>query len=207
MMFRPEPSAFLDLHRFMTRSQDSSEGIAMSYDAVIQIFGGVDDIDVVKGLAESMAEEGLVDWEYGIDKYEALSLLVEKAQDGKAVTLMRMDTRNLFGSLTYYCQQHGISYLMQYTNSGNSELRWAQSWKPGMETEFKYVLQGDKGRPMIPTDELIKATASGLGVVEALIEEVMAKSLSTVSKKLKVDDAVLQIMDGNDLWVSSSTPR
>lgn len=148
----------------------------MSSDVTIQIFGTVSMANpaAIDALAAEVAEEGTLDWTESILDDEIVDLLVEAAEEGRALLLTRSDTNNLFAGVTSACQDLGLSYVVNVGESGDDGYTSGFSWAPGMESEFHFSLTDDA--PALKVSEIRQLLGRGDNALQKRLDELESRT-------------------------------
>lgn len=159
----------------------------MKQDVVITVFGKIENAGTIQALVGAAAEEGSVDWEGGLDEYEAFVHLCSCSEDGKPFTLTRQDTNILFDEVTAVCKEHGLSYVMNMGDTGCEGFSALQSWAPGMVTDF--ISSCDDDEVQVALSDVKKASGTGIEAVRELVSRLETMTLSNVrSRRISVGE-------------------
>lgn len=144
----------------------------MSYDTEIAIFGKVSNPEAIWELALAAASESRVNWIDQFDTSDFVKMLEQAASEGRAVTLTKSDTTDLFDNVTSCCQFAGLSYIVKFGERGAEGFDRGFSWRPGMPRQQQFHLDGRNATLKVAHVE--KAAQQGIDEVFALIERIKA---------------------------------
>jgi hypothetical protein len=171
----------------------------MSCDVEIHIFGKVSNPEAVWELANSVEATATINFSEGLENTDFVEMLTKAAAEGKAVTLTRGDTKDLFDEVTSACAEAGLSYVLYYSESGNENFTDGMSWHPGMRSDFEFSL--DNGEATLKLSQVEKAAAKGIEAVNALIA---GATVHTRIGKVEIEpgftEALQVYLDSGDAW-------
>lgn len=150
----------------------------MASDVVINIFGDVQDVDVLSNLARTGALEGGIDWNVEATTEEMADFILEMAESGEPVTLVANDVRRMdemFPQVRHLARNSGLSYALVFGAAGEEGYETGISWRHGL-VEEQYFNLGDDSEPTVSLAHLKDAYAAGPEAVAALIVATQAKA-------------------------------
>lgn len=171
----------------------------MSCDVEIRIFGKVSEPEAIWELGIAAADEGMVDWVDAFGNDEFVGMLEQAATEGRALTLTRSDTKNLFESVTTHCQEAGLSYVLTYGKSGAEGFTNGVSWHPEMEREYEFTLDGENAT--LKLSDVRKAAKQGIDAVNALVDRITAHTrIGKVEIEHGFGEALQAYLDSGEAW-------
>lgn len=160
----------------------------MGYDSTLQFFGSIESPEALRQIASAMSAEALPDWDASgfSDVEEAVAFIVQDAEAGNPVTVVRKESR-LFRGLPELLTRHGVAWVMEWGAPGSEWMDHSMAWEPGMPEPVKSMIDGDQ--PLVPLDEVKAAAANGVEGLEAFIEEKGKAVLAhRVARKIEVSE-------------------
>lgn len=165
----------------------------MGQDVVMWVFGKIDRIKVLTGLARTAAEDKAgLDWNVVMDHYEAEEAIVDAAQDGKHLLLLKKDSSYPLDQVTDFCRANGLSYQKSVGPKDEDGYDFREEWMPGM-AEARIVALGDDDKPAIPLEKAKEAANQGIEAVQSLIQSYETVFPNKGDMKLVVSEDVIAV--------------
>jgi hypothetical protein len=143
-------------------------------DAVMSIFGKLSDPERAFQLANAVSAEGSLTWSDHIKNSDFPEILESAERLGLPVTITRSDSSDIFEQTRVECREAGLSYVITFGETGNEGYSDGISWRPAMDQEFTYILDG--ANPALRAKDVKKAAEIGIGAVNALVSELIDAS-------------------------------
>lgn len=154
----------------------------MRYDVRLDIFGEIDNPEILNSIAE-LALETCEDARFAVDENPELEdmeavvgYIDELAEDNKYLILFMEETRNEFEEIRGQLRQHNIGY--RFLQGAASDMTFTEStvWRPGWEDE-RTISTEEENRPVIALEDLETAHEQGSGWVQTLINTARSASI------------------------------
>jgi hypothetical protein len=160
------------------------------YDVAIEIMGNCDDAAVLRDVIEAAETDAAqIDWRMGADDRDIIEAISAAVQENRVLTLVKSETRGLFGETRKACQEAGLHYVVSYGVSGEEDFREGIFYRAGGD-EFQIPL--DVANEVVPMRDVRNAVSQGFEAVKEMIAEYDRKALKDVPKELVVPAEVLE---------------
>ena len=151
----------------------------MTTNIKIQIFGELTNPEAIWDLGNAAAAETTVDWMSGFEVADFSGLLEAAANEERALVLVRSDTKDLIDAVRSTCMDAGLSFVAHYAASGVEGYTNGIAWRPGMRSEYEFLVSGHED-VLLPLSAIRQKHAAGPGAIDAMLTDIIAKT--TVGK-------------------------
>jgi hypothetical protein len=160
-------------------------------DVCICIFGELKSLDAAKELAIEFEDHAAPDWNkpYFSDESEGVAHILEAIEKGFILSVIRSDTGDDFGTIASVCQEHGLSFEINFTNC-DVGAPYMEVWAPGFENVRTFGAT-DGESPTMAIEDITKLIRKDPTNALAIVEQIEQSALVGVSRRITASPDVI----------------